>query len=72
MNIFIMLNSTWHESYPAKNVKMPAIVGTLTIVGILTFISGKNSTTYSFKARKMFKIVFTILPFMGNWNFIIS
>ena len=34
---FFMLNSTRHENFPAKNVKMP------TIVGILTFVSRKNS-----------------------------
>ena len=32
-----MLNSTEHEIFPAHKVKMP------TIVGILTFMSGKNS-----------------------------
>ena len=32
-----MLNSTEHEIFPAINVKMP------TVVGILTFMSGKNS-----------------------------
>ena len=32
-----MLNSTEHEIFPLINVKMPAIVG------ILTFMSGKNS-----------------------------
>ena len=32
-----MLNSAEHEIFPAHNVKMP------TIVGILTFMSRKNS-----------------------------
>ena len=35
--IFFMLNSAEHEIFPLINVKM------LTIVGILTFISRKNS-----------------------------
>ena len=35
-----MLNSTEHEIFPAHNVKMP------TNVGILTFMSGKNSILY--------------------------
>ena len=34
---FLMLNSTEHEIFPAQIVKLP------TVVGILTFMSGKNS-----------------------------
>ena len=38
IKLFSMLNSTEHETFPAHiNVKMP------TIVGILTVMSGKNS-----------------------------
>ena len=46
------------------NVNMP------TIVGILTFISGINTTSESLKAKK--SLLFTILPFMSNWNFMLS
>ena len=39
-----MLNLNEHEIFAAHNVKMPAIVGILTlIVGILTFMSRKIS-----------------------------
>ena len=44
-----MLNSTEYEIYNAINVKMP----TITIVGILTFISTIN-TSEGLKARKIF------------------
>ena len=42
---FFMLNSTEHEIYSAHNVKMPMIVG------ILTLISRINTTDERFKQR---------------------
>ena len=52
---FFMLNSAEHQIYPAKNFKMP------TIVGILTFLSMINSTFEGLKAGS-----FVILVFMSR------
>ena len=42
----LMLNSTEHEIFPLINVKMP------TVVGILTFMSGKNSILGLYETKK--------------------
>ena len=41
--MFFMLNSNEHEIYPLHNVKMP------TTIGILTFMTGINTKSESFK-----------------------
>ena len=58
-----MLNSAENGIILLINVKMP------TIVGILTFMNMINTASESFQTRK---ILFNLLPFMSNWNFVLS
>ena len=53
-----MLNSAEHEIYSAHNVKMP------TIVGILTLISRIDTASGSFKARTI--IICQLFSFLRN------
>ena len=52
---FFMLKSGQHEFFPAQNVKMP------TIVGILTFISRKNSTLGLPEPKELLFLIFLYL-----------
>ena len=46
---FVLISSE-HEIFPANNVKMPTVV----VVGILTFMSRKNSTLGLFEPEKCY------------------
>ena len=64
-NTFFMLNSTEHEIFLLINVKMP------TIVGILTFMSGKIAFLAYMSLKKAefldIFILMSIQSFMLNW-----
>ena len=61
IKLFFMLNSTECEIYPAHNAKMS------TIVGILTFISRKNTSPESLKAGSPY--IFQHLSFYEQLKF---